>query len=117
MCVSPVCAVGRENTLTTNSNRLEHLVSKGYLDSVEDKLTLQFAVRSPTFYHDSLQQSKHVTCLTRQIDSLQERLRELEQSDISQEVAILCRSSQDLSREGARVTNELVPRLRLGVCH
>ena len=75
--------------------RLEHLISKGYLDPEEDKLTLQFAVRSPTFYHDSLQQTKHVSCLTRQMENLQERLREPELSDTSQEVDILCRSSQE----------------------
>ena len=58
--------------------RLEHLLSKGYTDSVEDTLTLQFAVRSPTFYHDSLQQKKHVSNLREQLESLQARAREME---------------------------------------
>ncbi|KAI6656409.1 E3 ubiquitin-protein ligase TRIM37 [Oopsacas minuta] len=76
--------------------RLEHLETKGYLDSVEDVLTLQFAVRSPTYYHDSMQQNKHVNNLNLQVDSLRERLRDTERSDDldSQEI-VLAPSSED----------------------
>ena len=48
-------------------------MTKGYVDSVEDNLKLQFSVRSPTFYHDSVQLQKQVSSLREQMVGMEER--------------------------------------------
>ena len=92
--------------------RLEHLETKGYIDSVDDRLILQFAVRSPTFYHESSQQKKHVSNLKEQLESLQGRVREMEQRDSQM---VLAPNSDD--EEGLEVKSEVIETSLLNSVH
>ena len=90
--------------------RLEHLETKGYIDSVDDSLTLYFAVRSPTFYHDSLQQRKHVSSLREQLEGMRACVRESELRGPPGVVLVLNSDDEEGAEAKSEVTSAAIAR-------